>query len=371
MSPDAKPHSILVVDDTVENLRLLSGMLAVRGYDVRPVTSGREALEMFAQEPPDLVLLDVMMPEMNGFEVCTKLRGNPEWHGVPVIFLTALSDVGDKVKGFAAGGTDYITKPFQLEEVLARVENQLALRQARRQLSAQLEQLRSLERLRDDLVHMIVHDMRSPLTVLIGRLELLKPHVANGPGKTLDTALRSAVALNRMADTLLDVSRLEDGKMPVHRTPCDLSKLAADVRASFAAVEPDRVIDLDCPEPVTATCDPGLVQRVLENLVSNGVKHTPSGGRLRIAATALPGRARLTVQDEGEGVPPEARERIFEKFGNVAARKSRSYHSAGLGLAFCKLAIQAHGGTIGVDSATPQGSLFWVELPSGPPPAIK
>ena len=193
MSANGKPSSILIVDDIAENLRVLSGMLTVRGFDVRPVTSGREALQVLAHEPPDLVLLDVMMPEMNGFEVCVKLRENRDWKEIPVIFLTALTDVADKVKGFAAGGTDYITKPFQIEEVLARVENQLALREARRQLSESLDRLRELERLRDDLVHMIVHDMRSPLAVLIGRLEQLKTHLTGASQRMLDAALRNAV----------------------------------------------------------------------------------------------------------------------------------------------------------------------------------
>ena len=364
MRANGKPSSILIVDDTVENLRVLSGMLAMRGFDVRPVTSGPEALQVVAHEPPDLVLLDVMMPEMSGFEVCTKLRENEDWKEIPVIFLTALTDVADKVKGFAAGGTDYITKPFQIEEVLARVDNQLALRQARRQLAESLAQLRGLERLRDDLVHMIVHDMRSPLSVLIGRLELLKTHVAGPPQRTLDAALRSAVGLNRMADTLLDVSRLEQGQMPVNRAVWDLVKLTDEVRHALVSMDPKRVIDLDSRGPVMVACDAGLVRRVIENLVSNGIKHTPDGSHLQIQVKALPGRARIAVQDEGDGVPPEARQRIFQKFGALEARKERSYHSAGLGLAFCKLAVQAHGGAIGVDSVEPHGSLFWVELPA-------
>jgi signal transduction histidine kinase len=364
MSPEKKLSSILIVDDTVENLRVLSGMLTVRGFDVRPVTSGREALQVVAHEPPDLVLLDVMMPEMNGFEVCAKLRENQDWSEIPVIFLTALTDVADKVKGFAAGGTDYITKPFQIEEVLARVDNQLALRQARRQLSESLDRLRELERLRDDLVHMVVHDMRSPLSVLIGRLELLKPHVTGASERTLDAATRSAVGLNRMADTLLDVSRLEEGQMPLDRAVCDLVKLADDVRHAFVSMDQKRVIDLESRGAVMVACDAGLIRRVIENLVSNGIKHTPDGGRLHIEVNALPGRARISVEDEGDGVPPEARHRIFEKFGTLEARKERSYHSAGLGLAFCKLAVQAHGGAIGVDSVDPHGSLFWVELPT-------
>src|SRR5262249_9536416 len=161
--------------------------------------------------------------------------------------------------GFAAGGTDYITKPFQIEEVLARVENQLALREARRELAASLERLHGLERLRDDLVHMVVHDMRSPLMVLIMRLEQLKSQITAGQARALDGALLSAAAVNRMAEALLDVRRLEEGKMPLDRSPCDLSALAAEVRTAFAPADPGRAILLDCPVPVVATCDRGLV----------------------------------------------------------------------------------------------------------------
>ncbi len=130
--------SILLVDDTVENLRLLAGMLATRGFDARPVTSGAEALEAVAHEAPDLILLDVTMPGMSGFEVCARVRERPEWRDIPVIFLTALTDVSDKVKGFAAGGVDYITKPFQFEEVDARVTTQVALKRSRQELAENL-----------------------------------------------------------------------------------------------------------------------------------------------------------------------------------------------------------------------------------------
>jgi len=253
MSPEPeKQPSILLVDDTVENLRVLSGMLTVRGYDVRPVTHGREALEAIAHEPPDLVLLDIMMPELDGFEVCTKIRENPEWRDLPIIFLTALTDVGSMVKGFGSGGTDYITKPFQVEEVLARVANQLSLRQMRRQLSDSLERLRRLERLRDDLVHMVVHDMRSPLTVLIMRLHQLRKRPNAGQEQMVDDALGGALAINQMADALLDVSRLEEGKMPLDWKACDLSTLAAEVRSALAPMDPGRVIELESSAAVVA-----------------------------------------------------------------------------------------------------------------------
>lgn len=366
-SPEAVPApvpSILLVDDTVENLRLLAGMLATRGFDARPVTSGAEALEAVAHEVPDLILLDVTMPGMNGFEVCARLREQPDWRDIPVIFLTALTDVSDKVKGFAAGGVDYITKPFQLEEVLARVTTQLALRRARRDLEGTIQQLRELERLRDDLTHMIVHDMRSPLTVLVMQLSVLRMDLSGELAQSVDEATAGVRQLNDLANTLLDVSRLEEGRMPINKAPADLAKLAGEVRATLGNLESDRVINLIAADPVITHCDAALVRRVLENLVSNGIKHTPQGSTLTIEVTSRSGRVRVAVTDEGEGVPAEARQRIFEKFGSMAVRKDRTYHSVGLGLAFCKLAVEAHGGTIGVEDGIPRGSIFAFELPT-------
>jgi signal transduction histidine kinase len=360
----APAPSILLVDDTVENLRLLAGMLATRGFDARPVTNGHDALDAVTHEPPDLILLDVTMPGMNGLEVCARIREREEWRDIPVIFLTALTDVNDKVKGFAAGGVDYITKPFQLEEVIARVTSHLALRQARRDLERTIQRLRELEQLRDDLTGMIVHDMRSPLTALLVQLSVLKMDLSGEMAEIVDDATRAARRLSEMANTLLDVSRLEEGKMPLTKVPVDLAKLAGEVRSTLGAIESERVIAVISAGPVIANCDAGLVRRVIENLVSNGIKHTPQGGRLSIEVKALEGRVRVAVQDEGEGVPEAVRHRIFEKFGAVAVRKDRTYHSVGLGLAFCKLAVEAHGGTIGVEDAAPHGSIFAFELPA-------
>jgi signal transduction histidine kinase len=250
----------------------------------------------------------------------------------------------------------------ELEGLVARRTAELS--SARDAVAASLDRLKELERLRDDLVHMVVHDMRSPLMALMMRLHLVRRHAPQDLQRGIEDALRSADGVNRMANTLLDVSRLETGKMPLQREMADIAALAADARHVLSSMDATRVIELEAPGPVRVTCDPGLVRRVLENLVGNGIKHTPRGGRLRIAVKELPDRVRVTVQDEGPGVPPEARERIFEKFGTVTARRSQGYHSAGLGLAFCKLAVEAHGGTIGVEPALPHGSVFWLELPT-------
>jgi signal transduction histidine kinase len=247
------------------------------------------------------------------------------------------------------------------------VKTHVSLRRARRELAQNYARLQALEQLRDDLVHMIVHDMRSPLTVLKWSLDFLELNTASlltaDAKHDVHEALRAVSVLSRMANELLDVSRLEEGKMPVERQACDLVALSEGVRASWLNVDRERTLELTAEGPVTVTCDKELVLRVLENLVSNAIKHTPRGGRIGIGVRIERGRARVTVDDDGPGIPAEARARIFEKFSVVEGRRKSPHHSAGLGLAFCKLAIEAHGGTIGVDAPTSGGSRFWFELP--------
>ena len=364
---DSRMASVLVVDDTLENLRLLSKMLGDKGFEVRAVSSGRQALQAVEQDPPDLILLDINMPEMNGYEVCRQLKSQVVARDVPIIFLTAINDTSDKVRAFDAGAVDYITKPFQVEEVHVRVRTHVELRQANRALAESYRRLRSLEGLRDDLVHMIVHDMGSPLTAVLARLDALKMAETTLSAEAiedLDAVISSVVALTSMTHDLLDVSRLEAGRMPIARALCDISRLANEVCHNLRAADCERVFDIDAPGPIEVSCDAPLVRRILENLVSNGVKHTPAGSPLRIVVTRAPERVRVEVCDSGAGVPPGERARIFEKFGTVEARRRAAYHSVGLGLAFCKLAVEAHGGSIGVEAAVPAGSVFWFELPN-------
>jgi CheY-like chemotaxis protein len=210
------------------------------------VTSGAQALLAAEADSPDLILLDITMPDMDGYEVCQRLRAQAASRDVPVIFLTALNDTADKVKGFDIGGVDYVTKPFQVEEVLARVKTHVALRQAQVALAESYAHLRMLEQLRDNLVQMIVHDMRSPLTALLLRLRFLgNPPATLGEEQAEDlrAAIQSAQALTRMTDDLLDVSRLEEGRMPVERSVWDLTRMARDVCAALAAMDRERSID--------------------------------------------------------------------------------------------------------------------------------
>jgi len=356
--------SVLVVDDGVDNLRLLSDLLGKHGYEVRAVTSGRQALQAVERDPPDLILLDITMRDMNGYEVCQRLKANDRSKNVPVIFLTSLTDTADKVRAFDAGGVDYVTKPFQFDEVLARVKAHVALRRAQADLADSYARLRALEQLRDDLVRMVVHDMGSPLQALSINLMLLQGAVSEDSRDILHSATKVAEELSQMISDLSDVSRLEESRMPMRRAVWDLTDMARDVRAVLGAIDAERLIDVESAGAVEVSCDGALVRRVIENLVTNALRHTPAGSPIRISLASGEGRARVAVHDQGRGVPPEATERIFQKFGMVESRQDHAYRSMGLGLAFCKLAIEAHGGTIGVEPGAAAGSTFWFELPS-------
>ncbi len=362
--------SILVVDDTIENLRLLSSILGARGYEVRPVTSGPLALQAAASSAPELVLLDINMPGMDGLEVCTRLKQSEQLRDVPVIFLTALADTADKVRAFAAGGADYITKPFQVEEVLARVDAHLQLRRSRAELQASFDRLRALERMRDDLTNMIVHDLRSPLGALMMTLEFMHGELHGKFGEPVDgcvqSALQAATSANRLVNDLLDVARMEEGRMPLELQPTNLVETCREAIEMLRAWDRSRRLELAAGGPVQAHCDPVLVRRVVENLVGNAIKHTPSTGSITVKVGRQGAAVRIEVHDDGRGVPPEARERIFDRYTSLAARRDNQYHSAGLGLTFCRLVVEAHGGRIGVDGGVPVGSIFWLELPERP-----
>jgi len=373
--PSAAAPNILVVDDTPENLQLLNSMLKGCGYKSRPVPSGELALQAAKSDPPDLVLLDINMPEMNGYEVCCRLKSDPLLAAVPVIFISALNETMDKVKAFGLGGVDYITKPFHFEEVHARVETHLKLRQLQkelerqnRQLKENYDRLRELETLRDNLVHLVVHDLRSPLAMMAGYVDLIKAKLgaklnAQETGY-IDIVGKHTAKLLDMVTTLLDVSRMEAGEMPLNRQACDVAVVAKDVADTFNVLKGQRRLDVETSSaPVSVHADKDVLQRIVANLIGNAVKFTPDGGRITVTVTRKDGMARVAVTDTGPGIPAEFHKIVFEKFGQVDKQARR--HSTGLGLTFCKLAVEAHGGRIGIESQVGKGSTFWFALPPG------
>jgi len=357
----------LVVDDQELNRSLLRDLLEARGYRVSEADSGAAALAAIGQETPDVVLLDVSMPGMDGFEVCRRLRADPRTQALPVLLVTALAAREHRLQGMEAGANDYITKPIDRAELVLRVRNAIQMRRLHRQVEEQYHKLRDLESLRDNLVHMLVHDLRTPLTGIRMYLELLREDVrlsraGGGLKELVNEANAVSERMTTMVNDMLDVSRLEEGAMPVHRTGADLTVLASEAMKVAGA---GQRVNVTFDAPVTGVkveCDPELIRRVIANLVANAVDFSPD--RSTVSVRVLNGaEAKVEVQDEGPGIPAEFHERIFEKFGQADVMRQRVKHSSGLGLTFCKLAVEAHGGRIGVASEAGRGSTFWFTLP--------
>jgi signal transduction histidine kinase len=368
---------VLIVDDTPANLQLLTSMLKQGGYKARPVTSGALALRAAAAQLPDLILLDIHMPEMDGYEVCRRLKQDGRLRDVPVLFISASSEPVDKVQAFGVGAVDFVTKPFDMHEVQARIETHVRLRRARVELEQQhrtvaesYERLRASEALRDTLSHMIAHDMRSPLTGLLGSLGLLRMELGDKldaeSASDLERSLDAVQQLVRMLDDLLDVSRLEAGKLPIERSLWEVGTVCRAALQSLGAHARERRLDLSGVAPGTmAFGDEALMRRVLMNLLHNAFKFTSSGGAVAVRVERASDAIRIAVSDDGPGVPVEAREAIFEKFGQARLGPRERAHASGLGLTFCKMVLEAHGGSIGVEDAPGRGSTFWLRLPPG------
>ena len=371
-SGDDVTPNILVVDDTPENLHVLAGMLNERGYKVRPVPSGKLALQAAKMTKPDLILLDINMPDLNGYEVCAQLKRDERMLDVPVIFISALNETIDKVMAFGVGGVDYITKPFHFEEVEARVAVHLKLRRTQMELEGRNielqktnEELRRLHELRDNLTNMIIHDLRSPLTGVVGAFELIGDELENLSDPVRDMFVLAQSALDNviaMINSVLDVSKIEAGELQLERTPCDLVALAREAAAMLELRRGERTVKVESDaEHMPAFIDRDLIVRVLQNLLGNALKFTEATGTVALRLERNPTAYRVSVIDNGVGIPEEFHQRIFQKFGQV--KSDRPTIGTGLGLTFCRLAVRAHDGEIGVESAPGTGSRFWFELP--------
>ncbi len=358
---------ILAVDDTPENLDVLVGILKDK-YRVKVAPNGTRALELAGgPERPDLILLDIMMPGMDGFDVCGRLKSDATVRDIPVIFISSLSQTTDKVKAFTAGGVDYVTKPFEPEEVTARIATHLELRRQKRELEQSYARLQALEQLRDNLTHMIIHDMRSPLMAITGGLGIISEDATfedTENADILNMAAASGQDLTEMVNSLLDISRMESGNMPLEREDHDLKGIAEAAVNAMAANARFEGVDITVSgDSATVHVDETIVRRVFANLIGNAIKFTPGGGTVELKVKRSAETVRAEVIDAGPGIPEDYHEKVFEKFGQVEARRDKQKHSSGLGLTFCKLAVEAHGGHIGVDSEPGKGSTFWFELP--------
>lgn len=367
---------ILIADDEERNRRLLRDLLKRNGHTVHEAIDGESALAKVREVLPDVVLLDVMMPKIDGFDVCRQLRQAPETATIPVLMVTVLKEREDRLRGIEAGADDFLSKPIDVDEVALKVRNAIRMKRLHDRVREDLNKLQELEQLRDNLTHMIIHDMRSPLMAIMGGIQILGDKVAetDEDRRFVNMASSAASELNEMVKSLLDVSRLESGEMPVNLGEYDLKAVAQAAVASNEAGAEFGGVRVDVSgEAAPARFDKELIHRVFSNLIGNAIKFSPEGGAIEIRVRTADSKARAEVQDSGPGIPERYREKIFEKFGQIEARRDKEKHSTGLGLTFCKLAVEAHGGKIGVESPAirqvaedaGRGSIFWFELPLG------
>jgi signal transduction histidine kinase len=370
--------TILVVDDDPRNVRLVESMLKPSGYVILQAYDGREALHRVETERPDLILLDVMMPELSGFELCTLLRARHETRLLPILMVTALNALEDKVRGLELGADDFLTKPINRTELLAKVRSILRVKRLqdqvekhRRELEAANRELLLTQRFQESMTQMVVHDLKNPLAGIMGNIQLVQMQhermAAPRREELLQRSLDSARQMARMIQNILEVAKLEEQKMPLKREALDVRAIVAEQTAEIASLSARDGIRLETEvaaglPPVDA--DRELLGRILGNLLSNAFKHTPSGGRITVSAGEEGDGILLSVRDTGEGIPEDLLPYIFEKFvaGESENRRRQTYDS-GLGLTFCRLAVECHGGRIAVASRPGEGTVVTVHLP--------
>jgi len=351
------PETILIVDDTPANLSVLADCLTEAGYALLVAEDGEDALALTARSTPDLILLDVMMPGLDGFTTCRRLKERAETRDIPVIFMTALTDTAEKLKAFDAGAVDYITKPIQHEEALARVHTHLTIRRLRHSLEQELA-------LKERFMRVASHDLRNPLCLILMSGELARrkgapPQVA----EYLENIHSSAKQMQRIIDTFLNLRRPD---IPSAIGRCDLNLLVAAVAAQQEPAAENKGIRLavELAESLPpARADGGHAYQALTNYVSNALKFTPRGGRVLIRTRQTGLHARIEVADTGPGVPAAERAALFTEFARLSPRPTAGEESHGVGLSIVKQLIEAQEGAVGAEFPAGGGACFWFELP--------
>jgi two-component system sensor histidine kinase/response regulator len=361
---------ILAVDDQPQNIELLEAYLVPQGYEIVKASSGEEALEKLSCSGIDLVLLDIMMPRMSGFEVLEKIRADEKTRRLPVVMITTLRETADRVKALDMGCDDFISKPFDKHELLARVKSLLRIRTLQDKLETSYEKLQELDTIKDKLTQLMVHDLNNPLMSLALSLGLLQEKetgpLTEAQKKYLNIALWVSEDLKRMVANLFDITKMEKNEITLNYEYFNLRELARevigamDVIAQFQAKTLSMEVDT---VSLSVRADKDLIRRVIANLVSNAIKHIPpkTGILLKISFKDEEKVFCVQVKDSGQSIAKGYSEKVFDKFSQVEDDKARA--GWGLGLSFCKMAVEAHGGKIWVESEIGKGSTFTFTLP--------
>jgi signal transduction histidine kinase len=358
---------VLVVDDDESSREIVRRSLH-REHRILLAQTGAQAFEILESEPVDLMLLDVMLPEMPGFEVCRRVKARARDAFFPVVLLSALHEQSDRNAGLAAGADDYVTKPFDRNELRLRVNTFLGLRDRDRTIRSQIAEAQRVQDLKDDLVALVAHDLRNPLLGIQGNLELLQHLTASpeyGPlTARVEKAMASTHELRAILDGLLDVRLLEEQRLPLQIEPTPIREMLEEAIASVegAAAAKSVALDLHADGRLLADMDRRLVRRAVENLLSNAIRHTPRGSSIEVRAVAAEAGVRLEVADHGTGVPDDLKQELFQKFGPSAAVSGDGRRGYGLGLYLVRLVAEAHGGSASVTDRDGGGAVFALTL---------
>lgn len=356
---------IFVAEDIPRNMQVLCDILRKEKYRIAAAGNGKQALEMIPQVQPDLVLMDIMMPEMDGFEVCRRLHENPVTSSIPVIFLTAKTETEDVVKGFDAGAVDYVTKPFKQAELLSRVKTHLELKTAR-------EELNELNATKDKFLSIIAHDLKNPLQILLLSADILHTgYDSFDDGKRKSHILKFLInsrRISELVENLLDWARTQSGGIECKPHSIDIISLVEEnIDLSKESAQKKGIsLTADINAGTTVYADRNMMRTVIRNLMSNAVKFTYPGGRVKVSAEQKNDTVEIRVCDTGMGIKKEDIPGLFRIDVRKTARGTAQERGTGLGLILCKEFVEANNGTISVSAKPGKGSTFTVTLPVRP-----
>lgn len=367
---DHSDYKILIVDDVVSNVLLLKVLLKNEKFKTVTASDGLEAIQQAEKELPDLILLDVMMPQMDGFETAMHLKNNPTTAGIPIIFLTALNSTQDIVKGFQAGANDFITKPFNKEELLVRVNHQISLVAAKKLILERTEELRKTIVGRDKLYSVIAHDLRSPLASIKMVLNMMVLGLSEDViGKEMYQMLQmvnhSTEDVFSLLDNLLKWTKSQIGKLNVVYQDFRIDEVVEGVLDIFSLVSKSKNIQLvnDSIDTVTVHADVDMVKTILRNLLSNALKFSYEGSQIIIGFQVETDKVIVSVKDSGKGMSAEDKEKLLKTETHFSRYGTNNEEGSGLGLLLCQDFAIKNGGDLWFESEEGKGSTFFFSLP--------
>lgn len=370
MEINPSEYKILIVDDVMSNVLLLKVLLTNEKFAIATASNGRQALEQVEKENPDLVLLDVMMPDMSGFEVAQHLKSNPNTADIPIIFLTVLNSTADIVKGFQVGANDFISKPFNKEELIIRVTHQISLVAAKRLILSKTEELQRTIAGRDKLYSVIAHDLRSPMGSIKMVLNML---ILNLPSEKIGAEMYELLTMANqttedvfsLLDNLLKWTKSQIGKLNVVYQDVDLVEVTDGVIEIFsmvASLKKIRIREMK-PEKMMVNADIDMLKTVVRNLLSNAIKFSKENSEVLVKMEEVDGMAVVSVQDYGCGISEEGQKKLLHTDTHFSMFGTNNEEGSGLGLLLCKDFVVKNGGKLWFTSKEGEGSIFSFSIP--------